>query len=179
MALERRLVSSAPRATEELGERLGARLQAGALVCLDGELGSGKTCFVRGLARGLCVTERVSSPTYALLQSYSGRLELLHFDAWMEGRERAFLLDGGLEGLDGGAVAVVEWAERVIDMLPAPRLRIELRHAGPSTREISLRVEGSGVQAERLEELLARLELPEGMREESESNAKDRRDRAH
>lgn len=187
MALERHFVSSAPSATEELGERLGAALPAGALVCLDGELGSGKTCFVRGLARGLGIVERVSSPTYALLQSYSGRLELLHFDAWMEGRERAFLLDGGLEGLDGDAVAVVEWAARVLDMLPAVRLRIELRHAGSSTRELSLRVEGAGGAAERLEQVLARLPLAEGLlevsardsREESASGAKDRRDPAH
>jgi tRNA threonylcarbamoyladenosine biosynthesis protein TsaE len=178
MAVERELLSTSPEATEALGERLGALLPPGALVCLDGELGSGKTCFVRGLARGLGIQERVSSPTYALLQTYSGRLELLHFDAWMEGRERAFLLDGGLDGLDARAVAVVEWAERVLDVLPTPRVRIALRHAGPAERELSLCIEGTGRLAQALERALVDVALPAGVREVSRQEAKERRDRA-
>lgn len=170
MGVERGFLSSSPEATEAFGEVLGGRLselEGGALVLLDGELGSGKTCFVRGLARGLGVVDRVSSPTYALLQSYRGRRELLHFDAWMEGRERAFLLDGGLEGLDGNAVAVVEWAARVADVLPPTRLRIELAHAGPSARAFVLRVEGEGQRARELERVVAELAPPAGVREES------------
>lgn len=154
-----------------MGEELGQRLSScagGALVGLDGELGSGKTCFVRGLARGLGVVDRVSSPTYALLQSYRGRVELLHFDAWMEGRERAFLLDGGLEGLDSGAVAVVEWAVRVADMLPPVRLRFALAHEGAHERSIAARVEGAGARAAELERVLAELRPPAGVREDSQ-----------
>lgn len=142
MAAELAWRSSAPEATEALGEALGAVLIGGALVLLDGELGAGKTCFTRGLARGLGVVDPVSSPTYALLQAYDGRLRLLHFDAWMEGRERAFLRDGGLEELDARGVALVEWGARVADVLPLPRLRLELAHEGPNVRRVSARLEG-------------------------------------
>jgi tRNA threonylcarbamoyladenosine biosynthesis protein TsaE len=157
MAAELRLRSTSPEATEELGAELGRRLFPGALVLLDGELGSGKTCFVRGLARGLGVRDRVTSPTYALLQTYAGRLELLHFDAWMEGRERAFLRDGGLESLERGGVAVIEWAERVADVLPRERLRVHFAHAGPRERALVLHVEGTGPAAEPYAALLRAL----------------------
>jgi tRNA threonylcarbamoyladenosine biosynthesis protein TsaE len=183
MARERRLRSSSPAATERLGEELGRRLVPGALVALDGELGSGKTCLVRGLARGLGVTERVTSPTYALLATYPGRLELLHFDAWMEGRERAFLLDGGLDCLASGGVAVIEWAERVLDVLPATRLRIELAHAGHEQRTLRVWIEGPATSdeapalaalARALEALVDELPLVEGVREDDERARKDR-----
>jgi tRNA threonylcarbamoyladenosine biosynthesis protein TsaE len=145
MATERRIVrrfvSSAPEATEALGAALGGALAPGTVVALDGDLGSGKTCLVRGLARGLGVEGPVTSPTYALLQTYAGRLELHHFDAWMEGRERAFLLDGGDVSFGSDGVAVVEWAGRVAEFLPAPRLWIGLEHRGVDRRAITLAVE--------------------------------------
>jgi tRNA threonylcarbamoyladenosine biosynthesis protein TsaE len=165
MAPERRFVSESQAATEALGEVIGARLEAGALLLLDGELGSGKTTFVRGLARGLGVRERVTSPTYALLQTYTGRLELSHLDAWMEGRERAFLIDGGAEALAQAGVAVIEWGGRVAQFLPEARLRLELEHAGPERRRVRAWVEGAGPPAERLAALLAHLELPPGVLE--------------
>lgn len=158
MAGERAFVSDSQAATESLGEQLGRALPAGALVLLDGELGSGKTAFVRGLARGLGVTDRVASPTYALLQTYSGRVELSHLDAWMESRERAFLLDGGLDALASGGVAVIEWASRVVDVLPATRLRCTFEHAGPERRRVRAWVEGTDALAAELARALARVE---------------------
>ena len=148
--LARSFLSRSPEATEALGAALGSELEAGAIVTLDGELGSGKTCFVRGLARGLGVIERVQSPTYALMHSYTGRLELFHFDAWMEGRERAFLLDGGLEWLSAAGVTAIEWAERVADVLPPERLSVKLAHETPTERSIEMRVVGAGRVADEL-----------------------------
>lgn len=177
MGAELHLRSESPEATERLGEELGRRLAPGALVVLDGELGAGKTCFVRGLARGLGVTERVTSPTYALLQTYPGRIELAHLDAWMEGRERAFLLDGGLDWITGAgtaAVTVIEWGSRVLDVLPAERLRVLLEHAGPSTRRILLRVEGAGPSSERLARAFADLPSIEELAVEVGCDANDR-----
>ncbi|MFO1009917.1 MAG: tRNA (adenosine(37)-N6)-threonylcarbamoyltransferase complex ATPase subunit type 1 TsaE [Planctomycetota bacterium] len=143
MVRELHLRSRSAAATEAVGEALGRALEPGALVTLDGELGSGKTCFVRGLARGLDVEDRVSSPTYALLQTYTGRMPLAHLDAWMEGRERAFLADGGLEALPADGVTVIEWADRIAELLPPERLALRLEHAGPETRELVLRVAGA------------------------------------
>jgi tRNA threonylcarbamoyladenosine biosynthesis protein TsaE len=168
--LRRRFLSRSPRATEELGRALGEKLRAGSVVILDGELGSGKTCFVRGLARGLGVVERVQSPTYALMHTYPGRLELFHFDAWMEGRERAFLLDGGLEWMQAGGVSVVEWGSRVSECLPRPLLALAFEHKGPSEREIAIDVvEQSGSErsseGRALLEVVTELALPAGIEE--------------
>ncbi|MFN0007531.1 MAG: tRNA (adenosine(37)-N6)-threonylcarbamoyltransferase complex ATPase subunit type 1 TsaE [Planctomycetota bacterium] len=160
MALEltRTFLSRSPAATRALGEDLGRLLPAGSIVALDGELGSGKTCFVQGLAAGLGVADPVTSPTYALMQSYSGRLDLHHFDAYMEGRERALLQDGGLEWMHAGGVAAVEWARRVSDVLPLPRVWIRFEHAGEHERRLSITVEGQGAAAQRLASIVGDLQ---------------------
>lgn len=147
-----------PEATGELAAALGCAVEAGCVIALDGDLGSGKTCFVRGLARGLEVTDPVSSPTYTLQHAYRGRLDLYHFDAWMQGRERAFLLDGGAEWFDAGGVCVIEWAERVRELLPAPRLEVLLEHRGPTVRRVRISVVGAqGKGGEALEASLGTL----------------------
>lgn len=132
--------SPSPEVTEAAGARLGAALPPGALVALVGELGAGKTAFVRGLARGLGVEGPVTSPSYALMTEYEGRLPLYHFDAWMRGREAALLADGAEEYLDGPGVAAVEWADRVTDHLPAPRLEVRLWHLAEDARGLAVRV---------------------------------------
>ena len=163
MLAERVFESDSLEQTEELAAQIGAGLEAGDVLALDGELGSGKTSFVRGLALGLGVGEPVSSPTYVLMNAYVGRLDLYHFDAWMEGREQAFLADGGDEWLRAGGVAVIEWASRVSDWLPLPRLEVVLEHQGPERRRIRLGVAGTpGQDAGRLLGLLQRLAPPGG-----------------
>jgi len=161
----RHFLSRAPSATEALGEAIGRLAPPGLVVVLEGELGAGKTCFVRGLARGLEVEDEVSSPTFALMNEYRGRLPLLHFDAWMEGRERSFLADGGAEELGREAVAVVEWGERVAELLPRPYLRLLLRHdPAPETRRVEVAIVGP---AGPLAGLLQALEVPPGCEEAS------------
>jgi tRNA threonylcarbamoyladenosine biosynthesis protein TsaE len=143
MDAERRWISTSPEATEALGRALGAALPAGSLLALDGDLGAGKTCFVRGLADGLGVEDPVASPTYTLMQELTGgRLSLYHFDAWMEGREKALLADGGDSWLTGDGVAVVEWAERIAERLPRPHLALRLAHRSPEERTVALAVVG-------------------------------------
>lgn len=151
-------LSRSPEATEALGATLGAGLVAGAVVALSGELGSGKTTLVRGLARGLGVAGPVTSPSFTLMHEHPGPLALYHFDAWMAGREALFLEGGGAEYLGGEGVAVVEWAERIEAWLPAPRLAVRLDHRGPAERSIELAVvpsaAGEEPRAKALEELL-------------------------
>lgn len=177
MDAERRLVrslaSASAGATEAFAARLGAALPEGAVVALTGELGAGKTTFVRGLARGLGIEERVTSPTFTLMHVYEGARTLHHFDAWMEGRERAFLADGGAEALGEAGVAAIEWAERVADWLPRPHLALELTHRGESERGIALSVVGSGPRVEALAELVRRLALPPGIAEEGGGAARE------
>ena len=132
--------SSAPEVTEALGETLGRALVPGSSLALVGELGSGKTTLVRGLARGLDVREAVVSPTFTRMRSLTGRLALHHFDAWRGGAEA--LAAEGAEFLAGDGVGVVEWADRVEPHLPRPRIELALFHRREGEREVEARLHG-------------------------------------
>jgi tRNA threonylcarbamoyladenosine biosynthesis protein TsaE len=136
------MLAASPEATEALAAAVAGLLEPGTVVALLGELGSGKTCFVRGAARALGVEGPVTSPTYTLMHAYEGRLAVYHLDAWMQGRGEAFLEDGGAEWLREDGIALVEWAERVAAWLPATRLEVLLEHAGADCRRVTLRVLG-------------------------------------
>jgi len=122
-----------------VAEAMGAGFTGGEVVLLSGELGAGKTAFVRGLARGLGADpEEVTSPSFTLLTAYRGRLVLHHADLYRlrgDGDEREI----GLEELPGpGGVLAVEWAERLREARwPAP-LRVRLEHAGGDARRIRI-----------------------------------------
>lgn len=163
VAQARRLASSSADATEALGLELGRALGPGTLVALDGELGSGKTCLVRGIARGLGVAGPVTSPTFTLMHQYEGRIPVQHLDAWMHARGDAFLADGGAEWLSGEGVALIEWAEHVRSWLPLPRLAVALAHLGGDRRRIELAWLGRPDSRERPPVDLGRLPLPPGI----------------
>lgn len=119
-------------ATERLGVAIGERLARGQALALRGELGAGKTCLARGVARGLAVDDpdEVHSPTYLLVVEHPGPLPMLHVDAYLPEKTRRFLQDGGIDYLaERGGVAVVEWADRIADLLPPQTLWIDLRPA--------------------------------------------------
>jgi tRNA threonylcarbamoyl adenosine modification protein YjeE len=129
------LETSSPEATEAAGEELGRRLRAGDLVLLKGDLGAGKTTFVRGIARGCGSAAPVASPTFQLVRIYSGRLQLAHVDLYRiaTGDE---LRDLGLdELLDAGAV-VVEWGDRISQTAGADAAMITIEHQGGDRRLI-------------------------------------------
>lgn len=130
--------SSSDQDTVRLGCRVGQVLRAGDVLALIGELGSGKTCFTRGVAYGLGVgTETViTSPSFSLANEYRGRYPLAHMDLYrLEGGEDSFFM-GLDEYLDGERVVVVEWAERCPEMMPAKTLTVRLMIHDESTRII-------------------------------------------
>jgi tRNA threonylcarbamoyladenosine biosynthesis protein TsaE len=131
--------------TFALGARLGAKLNEPLVIALVGEMGSGKTTFVRGLASGLGVADVVNSPTYALMQRYEGRLRLDHYDAWMEGREREVMADGAHELLGLEGVSVIEWADRVVEFLPDGYLEVRLMLLSQTERRITAKWVGAVV----------------------------------
>ena len=126
-----------PAATTALGEWIGARLRPGDFVALMGELGSGKTTFTRGMARGLGLEDpaAVASPTYLLMVEHPGPVPLRHVDAYFAQRTRAFLDDGGGSWLaEEAGVTAVEWADRIVDLLPPDRLEVWLQASGGGRR---------------------------------------------
>jgi tRNA threonylcarbamoyladenosine biosynthesis protein TsaE len=125
--------------TQAVAEAMAKGFGGGEVVLLSGELGTGKTAFVRGLARGLGVDpDEVASPTFVLLTSYPGRLELFHADLYRlagDGDEREL----GLEELPGeGGVLAVEWAERLRDLPWTRSVSVQLRHEGDDRRLIRI-----------------------------------------
>lgn len=135
-----------PQETEALGEALGRVLPPGSVVAYTGGLGAGKTAFTRGLARGLGIQDRVTSPTYTIVNEYEGgRLPLFHFD-WYRLSDAEELFDIGWEDyLSRGGVCAVEWSENAPEAFDAP-VRVTIWQAGEA-RLISIQGDG-------LEELL-------------------------
>ena len=113
--------------TFKLGEMTGGKLKPGTVVCLDGDLGVGKTVFVKGVAKGLGIKEPVVSPTFTILQEYrEGRIPLYHFDVYrIEDPEEMYEI-GFDDYLYGDGVCLIEWAKRVTELLPENVLRITI-----------------------------------------------------
>ncbi len=128
--------------TRALGQRIGARLQAGDVVTLSGPLGAGKTVLAQGLAAGMGVEEPVSSPTFALIHEYRGRLPVWHVDAYRLGSAAEGYEIGLTELFGAGGVVLMEWPERVAGLLPPDRLAIELIPRLEDQRELRLTVHG-------------------------------------
>ena len=131
------LASSSPEETEAIAAALAGELEPGDVVTVAGELGSGKTTFVRGACRELGVEGPVTSPTYTVGHRYRGRVDVSHLDLYRYER----LTDGewgDLERYFDDAVVFVEWPEAAADLLPAPRAEVRLRHEGPRNRLIVL-----------------------------------------
>ena len=121
-----RLVTDSPRETFELGVRIGKGLTAGAIICLSGELGAGKTALTQGIAKGLEVEDYITSPTYTIVNEYQGRLPLYHFDVYRLENEEELYEIGFDEYLERGGVIIIEWASIIEDALPHEHLWITI-----------------------------------------------------
>jgi len=132
-------LSHSPEETEQLGEQLGRTLRPGSVVAYRGDLGMGKTAFTRGLARGLGCTCRVTSPTFTIVNEYSGALPLFHFDMYrLDSSDELFDI-GWEDYLSRGGVCAVEWSERVEDALPDDTLWVRFaRGTGENDRIITV-----------------------------------------
>lgn len=130
-------------ATVAFGHRLAGLLFPGAVLGLTGPLGAGKTHLVRAIAEGLgCDGRRVSSPTFALVHEYPGRMPVYHFDTYRLPDEAAFVDLGVDEYFASDGVCLIEWADRVENVLPAEHLRITITPTGETSRR--LKIEGRG-----------------------------------
>ncbi|MCX7840732.1 MAG: tRNA (adenosine(37)-N6)-threonylcarbamoyltransferase complex ATPase subunit type 1 TsaE [Anaerolineae bacterium] len=138
------LISHNAAQTQRWGARIGELAQPGDLICLEGELGSGKTCFVQGIGRGLQIIEDINSPTFILANEHrGGRLTLYHLDAYRIRSAREVLGIGLDDYLDSGGVCVIEWAEKILEVLPADRLWITFRYLGESKRGVVMQAQGA------------------------------------
>ena len=132
------VVSRSAGETQALGERLGSRLGRGAVVACIGPLGAGKTCFLQGLARGLGVTAPVTSPTFVLVNEYRGRLPVYHVDAYRTGSLGEIVELGIEEMLHGEGVTIVEWADKLLPLLPPRTITVSITGLGDEPRRIEM-----------------------------------------
>ncbi|MDR2716547.1 MAG: tRNA (adenosine(37)-N6)-threonylcarbamoyltransferase complex ATPase subunit type 1 TsaE [Treponema sp.] len=128
-----------PEETGALGERLAGKLKQGSVIVLRGGLGAGKTCLVKGIARGLGITESVTSPTYTIISEYSARLSgetvpLYHIDAYRLNGDADFENTGAGELMGGGGIAIIEWSERIPRSIPENAIKIDIEITGPQSR---------------------------------------------
>jgi tRNA threonylcarbamoyladenosine biosynthesis protein TsaE len=121
--------------TEAIAARLARRLVLGDVVVVSGELGAGKTTFVRGACRALGITGRVTSPTFTIGHRYSGMVDVSHLDLYrLRGLSPAEW--GDLEPYFDDAIVFVEWPEAGIGVVPVPRVRVRLEHVAPDVRRV-------------------------------------------
>jgi tRNA threonylcarbamoyladenosine biosynthesis protein TsaE len=137
--------SAAPQETRAIGHALGSHAHAGTLLALIGPLGAGKTELAKGVAEGLGVTSVVNSPTFVLMNEHVGRLRLFHIDAYRLDDPEEAVAAGLFDDRQADGVAVVEWADRLADRLPAERLELTLvpEPDGSDHRRISWRAVGA------------------------------------
>lgn len=134
------IVTKSPQETQRLGQKIGRLLKEGDVVALMGELGSGKTCLIQGLMGGLDVADNYkgASPSFVLINEYKGRIPVYHFDIYRLSNIREVIELGYEEYFYGNGVTVIEWADKVEELLPHDCIRIYLRILGENRREINI-----------------------------------------
>ena len=140
------MITNSPQQTEAVGAALGQIVTPGTVIAYRGDLGAGKTAFTRGLARGLGITEPVTSPTYTVVNEYlSGRLPLFHFDMYRLSCAEDLWDIGWDDYLERGGVCAVEWSENVAEAMESP-IWVCIEKTGDESRRITL--EGGAILAD-------------------------------
>ncbi len=136
-------ISDSALQTEKIATDFAKTLSGGDLLALHGELGSGKTCFVRGLANGLNCVQPAKSPTFNIINEYHGDITLIHIDLYRMNNYAEILDLGWTDYLDSSAIVVVEWAEKAKNMLPLDRYDIYFAIQGDENRRIEIVANGN------------------------------------
>lgn len=130
--------SKSTKETEELGFKIGKSLKKGSVISLRGSLGAGKTVFAKGVARALEIKEAIVSPTFTLVQEYSGTMDMYHLDIYRLSGEDEFESMGGEEFLYPDGVTLVEWSEKIDDLLPDSTIFVNIEILPNQDREITI-----------------------------------------
>ena len=131
--------SHSPDETMEYGRSLAQELRGGEVIALHGDLGAGKTCLVKGLALGLGISQDITSPTFTLINEYpGGRLPLYHIDLYRLASAQDAVNIGIEDYLDNPGITVIEWAEKIADLLPATTRHIRIALLDETTRQIEI-----------------------------------------
>lgn len=132
-------ISDSPQKTEEIAEEFAKTLQGGEVIAFRGNLGMGKTCFTRGLARGLDFKGDVTSPTFALINEYlGGKFNIYHFDMYRISSWDELYSCGFFEYIEENGIVVAEWSENIENALPDNTIYVEIENIGETNRKIKI-----------------------------------------
>lgn len=141
MMLQKSYRTHSKEETKDLAAKLAKHLKPGSVLALEGELGTGKTTFAKGLAIGLGIEEPITSPTFTIIKEYEGTLPFYHMDVYrLEHSEEDIGFD---EYIHGSGVTVIEWAQFIKDFLPDELLKVEIRYLSETSREIMFTSKGA------------------------------------
>ena len=132
----REFISNSEKDTENIAAEFAKELKSGDFIAFFGDLGSGKTAFVRGLCSVFCKNARVSSPTYAIVNEYMGEVEIFHFDMYRITDDDSLYSTGFYDYLDRGGICAVEWSENITFALPEDRYDVTFEKTGENSRRI-------------------------------------------
>ncbi|MGN1418935.1 MAG: tRNA (adenosine(37)-N6)-threonylcarbamoyltransferase complex ATPase subunit type 1 TsaE [Acutalibacteraceae bacterium] len=138
-----RVITKSTDQTESFAEKMGKKLHGGVVVAFFGGLGMGKTAFTRGLAKGLGITDSVSSPTFALVNIYRGKNTLYHFDMYRVETWDDLYATGFFDYYESGGILACEWSENIENALPENTIKVRISR-GNSDNERIIEVEGQG-----------------------------------
>lgn len=127
--------------TVEFGISLGAKLGSGDIICLSGDLGTGKTALTNGIAKSLGINSYITSPTFTIVNEYDGRLPLYHFDVYRISDPDEMFEIGFEEYISGDGITIIEWGEQIYEILPKEIIKINIKknlEKGFDVREISI-----------------------------------------
>ncbi len=140
-----RITTFSPQETFHAGYKLGNILNKGDIVCLTGELGTGKTAFTGGIAAALGIEGYITSPTFTIVNEYDGKIPLYHFDVYRIAEPSEMFEIGFEEYLEGNGIVVIEWAELIKEIIPPEHITVEIKkdyRINPDDRIIDLEFHG-------------------------------------
>ena len=137
------IISSSENDTFSLGIKLGSFLKKGSIIALNGALGAGKTCLAKGIARGLGIEEEITSPTYTIISEYEAiisgeKIPFYHIDAYRLAGNDDFTGIGGEEIIFGNGISVIEWSDRLPDLVPKEALKVDIEISGDDERKVHI-----------------------------------------
>ncbi len=137
------IITKSPEETKKLGKEISKLVKPGDLLAFYGELGAGKTCFIQGISEGLEVKDYVTSPSFTIINEYQGKFPIYHFDVFRVSNIEEIIELGYEEYFYGEGLTVIEWAEKIENLLPKDHLKIEIKFKTNYERKISFIPQGN------------------------------------